>query len=70
MNIYFATFRKTDDPAVWKFITKIYRADYVEEARENATKDWNANFSGYRMTFSEIPYFEEFNSAKVSEVFK
>jgi hypothetical protein len=69
MNIYYATFRKVNDYP-WKFVTKIYRAGYVEDARENATKDWNQNFTGWKMTFYEIPYFDEFNSAKVSEINK
>ena len=70
MNVYYATFRKTDDPACWKFITKIYRADYRNEALDNATKDWHKNFKDFKMTFYEIPHFDEFNSAKISEVYK
>lgn len=69
MNIYYATFRKTDSHP-WMFITKIYKADYVEDARINAVRDWNKNFKDWKMTFYDIPYFDEFGSYKVSEVHK
>lgn len=70
MNIYYVTFIKTDSYYPWKFITKIYRAGYEDEAFENATRDWKKNFQGWRMTFYRIPYFDEFNSAKISEINK
>lgn len=66
---YIATFinTKTDD---WKFIIKMYKADYETDARDNAERDWNTNFRGWHMSFKSIPYFDHFGSAVVAEFSK
>lgn len=70
MNIFYATFTNTEDPVIWKFVTKIYRADSYAEAKENFLKDWGANYFTWSAQLHTIPYFDEFGSWKVSEVYK
>lgn len=67
--MYIATFFKLEN-GNWHFIVKLYRADYESEARDNAERDRDNNYSGWLMDFKRIPYFDQFNSTVIVEFSK